>query len=103
MKQKIKKLYKKIPNGIKNRYFISCFIFSLWIFFFDANSLKIQLNQNQEIKKLKTDIKYYKNEIKKDTKTINIISQDTLNPSLEKYLREVLFLSKKNEEIFIIE
>ncbi len=103
MRKKINQLYNIIPNKVKNRHFISCFIFLVWIFFFDANSIKTQINQKQEVNQLKTDINYYKKEIKKDTQTINIISQDTLTPSLEKYLREVLFLSKKNEEIFIIE
>ena len=103
MRKKINQLYNKIPNRVKNRHIISCLIFLVWIVFFDANSIRTQINQKQEINKLNTDINYYKKEIKKDTETINIIAQDTLTPSLEKYLREKLFLSRKNEEIFIIE
>ena len=33
----------------------------------------------------------------------SILDQDTLTKELEKYFREKMFLSKKNEEIFMIE
>ena len=70
--------------------------------FFDTSSLLVNHRKSIEIKKLKKDIDYYKQEIKKDQKVIDILSSDTLTPELEKYLREELFLSKKNEEIFIV-
>ena len=55
------------------------------------------------IPQLKQDIIYYQDEIKKDNLIIDIVSNDTLTPKLEKYLRENLFLSKNDEEVFIIE
>lgn len=103
MKEKILSLYKKLPPWFKNRYFISFLFFFIWIFFFDTNSVLTQINQKQEIKKLKKDIEYYEQEIKNDKSIISILSQDSLTPQLEKYLREKLFLSKENEEVFIIE
>tara|TARA_B100000579_G_scaffold16256_1_gene11511 strand:- start:24561 stop:24872 length:312 start_codon:yes stop_codon:yes gene_type:complete len=103
MKEKILTLYKKLPSWSKNRYFISFLFFFIWIFFFDTNSILTQIDQKQEIKKLKKDKEYYEQEIKKDKDIINILSQDSLTPQLEQYLREKLFLSKENEEVFIIE
>ena len=103
MKQKIINLYKTIPNWLKNRYFISCFIFSIWIIFFDINSIITQINQQKEINKIENDINYYKEEIAKDSEIIKIISSDSLTDEFDRYLREVLFLSRKNEEILIIE
>ena len=103
MKQKIINLYKTIPTWLKNRYFLSCLIFSIWILFFDTNSITTQIQQQKEIKKTENDINYYEQEIAKDTEIINIISSDSLTVEFETYLRKVLFLSKKNEEIFIIE
>ena len=41
--------------------------------------------------------------IDQDQKLLNTIRTDSLTLDLEKYFREVLFLSKKNEEVFIIE
>ena len=103
MRNKIINLYGKLPNWSKNRYFLSGFAFFIWIFFFDTNSIITQLNQKQEIKRIQEDQEYYKKQIQQDQAIINIISQDSLTPRLEKYLREKLLLSKENEEIFIIE
>ena len=103
MKNKIISIYQSTPTWLKNRYFISVFCFIIWIFFFDTNSIITQINQSKEIKKIQQDQFYYRQEIKKDQSIIDIISQDSLTPEFEKYLREKLFLSKENEEIFIIE
>jgi len=96
-------IYNIIPSILKNRYVLSTIFFLIWISFFDTNSLSTQLKQKQEIQQLKQDIIYYQDEIKKDNLIIDIVSNDTLTPKLEKYLRENLFLSKKDEEVFIIE
>ena len=103
MKNKIISIYQSTPIWLKNRYFISVFCFIIWIFFFDTNSIITQINQSKEIKKIQQDQFYFRQEIEKDQSIIDIISQDSLTPEFEKYLRENLFLSKKNEEIFIIE
>ncbi len=103
MKKKIVFIYNKLPRWMKNRYFISSVLFFIWIFFFDTNSMLIQIKQKREIKKIENNIQYYNQEIKSDNMKIEILSNDTLTTELEKYLRENLFLSKKNEEVFIIE
>ena len=92
-----------MPNLIKNRYFLSAVVFCLWISFFDTNSVIVQRNKNKEIKKIKEDVDYYNEEIKQDQKLLDLINSDSLTYDLEKYFREVLFLSKKNEEVFIVE
>ena len=103
MKKKIKELYQKSPNWVKIGYFVSAIIFVIWILFFDTNSILKNIERENKINQLKTDIEYYKTEIKKDKALINVISQDSLTEDLEKYFREQLLLSKKNEEIFIVE
>ena len=81
---------------------LSAIIFAVWIIFFDTNSFIFQMEQKDEINKIYEDIDYYQREIDKDQELLNILTTDTLTPKLEKYFREILFLSKKNEEIFII-
>ncbi|MAQ47837.1 MAG: septum formation initiator [Flavobacteriales bacterium] len=100
---KLKKLYLITPKWLKNKYFLSGFLFFIWIAFFDTHSIKNQIKKERQIKKIEKDIKYYSNEIEKDLELIQILSQDTLSEELEKYFREKMFLSKKNEEIFMIE
>ena len=103
MNNKIKKLINKLPYPVRNRYFISGIVFLIWISFFDTNSFFTQIKKKQEINNMKKDIEYYMKEIQKDETMINLLSQDSLTPELEKLFREELFLSRKNEEIFIIE
>tara|TARA_B100001741_G_C15978514_1_gene336732 strand:- start:139 stop:450 length:312 start_codon:yes stop_codon:yes gene_type:complete len=102
MKDRIKELYQKTPRWLKNKYFLSAIIFFIWIFFFDTYSIMVQINQKKDMNKIIQDIEYYKEEISKDQKIIDIIKTDSLTPDFEKYLREVMFLSRKNEEIIII-
>ena len=78
-------------------------MFFIWIVFFDTHSIRNQIKKERQIQAIEKDIKYYNNEIKHDSELIQILSQDTLTDELEKYFREKMFLSKKNEEIFMIE
>ena len=103
MKKKINTLYQKIPHWLKNKYLISGLLFFIWILFFDANSILTQTEKQKKIEKLTQDIEYYTKEIKTDGEIIKTLSQDSLNSKIEKYFRENLFFSKKNEEVFIIE
>ena len=103
MKKKIKDLHQNLPKWLKNGYLISAIIFLIWIFCFDTNSILVNVEKDKKINQLKTDIEYYQEGIQKDKDIIRVISQDSLTEELEKYFREQLLLSKKNEEIFIIE
>ena len=102
MKDKIKELYQKTPGWLKNKYFLSAIIFFIWIFFFDTYSILVQINQKKDMNKIIQDIEYYNEEISKDQEIIDVIKTDSLTPDFEKYLREIMFLSRKNEEIIII-
>jgi cell division protein FtsB len=71
----------------------------IWIFFFDENT---HLNRefNKEIDELRTTIDFYKKEIQRDKKTIEML-QDSLQ--LERFAREKYLMKKKNEDVYIIE
>ena len=52
----LRKVFDKIPNQIKNKYFITIFLFSIWIIFFDDyNIIKQQKlkQRNLELENLK--------------------------------------------------
>lgn len=87
--------YKIFTNG----FIIISTIFLVFILFFDENT---HLNRefNEEIEALETAIKFYKEEIEKDRKTIELL-QDSLQ--LERFAREKYLMKKKNEDVYIIE
>ena len=90
----------KIPSIIKNSYIIILTLFAIWMLFFDSNSTLVHIELNEKIEKLENEAKYYKAEIKKDESELSKIQTDS---GLEKYAREVLFMKKEDEDIYIIE
>ena len=98
-------IFKKIKNSkffkiISNLYILISFVFFIWIFFIDSNSILVNIKLNKEISELKERKDILENQIQMDKKIISNLQ----NPdSLEKYAREKLYMKKENEEIFIIE
>ncbi len=91
---------KKWFTLIGNIYVLVLTVFLIWMVFFDTNSLLIHLELRKEIKKLEKQQEFLKEEIAKDKKIINRLS----NPEeLEKFAREQYYLKRKNEEIYLIE
>ena len=91
---------KKWFGILTNIYVLVLTVFVIWMLFFDTNSLLIHRELKKEIKNLEKTQDFLRNEIKKDKKIIEKLS-DT--KELEKFAREQYYLKKKNEEIYLIE
>lgn len=97
------------PKGLKDKkwfgiatniYVLVLTVFVVWMVFFDTNSLLIHMELRKEIKKLEKQRAFLKEELAKDQK----VKQKLSDPKeLEKFAREKYYLKKKNEEIYIIE
>ncbi len=91
---------KRLPKKIwLNPYLITGAAFLVWMYFFDANSIKINRSLNKEIHRLEESIRYYDREIAKDRKIIEVYRH---NDSLEKFAREQYGLKKENEDVYVI-
>ena len=91
---------KKIIHYLKNKYVITFFALLVWILFFDRYDFFSQMEQRKELKKLRADRDYYKEEIKKNGEDLKELKT---NPkTLEKYAREKYLMKKDDEEIFVI-
>lgn len=96
-----KNLKKKKWFGLlTNMYVLVLTVFVIWMVFFDTNSLFIHLELKKEIKKLEKTQQFLQEEIAKDKKIIEKLSDEK---ELEKFAREEYYLKKKNEEIYLIE
>lgn len=91
--------YKKFLK-ITNLYWVILVVFSIWMLFFDANSLLTHRELNKEIKKLNKQKEFLIKEIDKDKKSLKILNTDD---GKEKLGREAYYLKRDGEEIFIIE
>ncbi len=83
-----------------NMYVLVLTAFVVWMAFFDTNSLLIHWELRKEIKKLEKQQEFLREEIAKDKKIIEKLSD---KEELEKFAREHYYLKKKNEEIYLIE
>jgi len=91
---------KKIIKIIKNRYFISAVLFSIWIGFIDQNNILVDRMQVKQSLSHKIEIK--KEYLKKiqETKDASKALED--EKYLEKLAREKYYMKKENEDIFIV-
>ncbi|MFC4097954.1 FtsB family cell division protein [Euzebyella saccharophila] len=91
---------KKWFSLLTNVYILVATVFVIWMLFFDTNSLLIHLELKKEINKLEKQQEFLKQEIAKDKKILEKLSDPD---ELEKFAREKYYLKKKNEEIYLIE
>lgn len=106
MKDLIKEINKKktslkfFQKYILNKYFITIFLFLVWMIFFDQTSWLVVKELNKDIEDYEEELLYYKTEYQKnDTFYKKLMNNKT---EREKFARENYFMKKKNEEIFIV-
>ncbi len=104
-KSRLKRIIKvirtgRIPEFVRNRYFISSAVFVGWMMFFDSNNMIAQIQLRYEIWKLNQKIAYYSEELA----TIKLQREQLLQStaSLEKYARETYKMKRDNEDLYLI-
>ena len=106
MKELIKDIQKKSPSWrfvqkyLLNKYFITIFLFLVWMIFFDSTSFLVIKELNQEVNKYENQLQYYKTEYEKNDRFYKKLMND--KEAKEKFARENYFMKKPNEEIFIL-
>lgn len=90
----------KISKIFQNFFFLSTFIFVIWMLFFDANDFFTQRERKARLKRLEEEKKFYKAGIKKIEKE----QKELLNDAelLEKVARERYFMKRKSEDVYVI-
>ncbi len=83
----------------KKKYKYTLILFFIWILIFDNNNLFNQLNKLYIINKLSNQKIYYINKVKILNNNIELLKS---NSALEKYARELFFMKKDNEDIFVV-
>lgn len=85
---------------LKNKYVIVLLAFVIWMLFLDNYSYFDHRFLDKQIDELEDNKDYYKNEIKKDKKSIKELQN--IN-HIEKYAREKYYMKKDSEDVYIIE
>jgi len=97
MKEKTKLIWFYI---VKFKYVIAVLVFAVWITIIDQTNLRFKSKLRDEIEYLKNKKDFYKEEIRKNEKYYKDL---TTNPDAkERLAREEYYMSKDNEDVFII-
>ena len=93
-------MYRRIPKFFRNFYFITSFLFLVWMLFFDSNDFITQYQMNKTLSNLEEEKEHYlekMEEVQQDRK--ELMSNAEL---LEKFAREKYLMKRPNEDVFII-
>ncbi len=93
-----KPLLNKLPVILRNRYYLVLVCFGFWMIFIDRHDLITQIKLQNTMNKLARDKAYYEQKIE-DAKAEKI----EIESNKEKFVREHYFMSKSNEDVYIIE
>ncbi len=99
LKSVLKKLSRRIL-GLSVYQIIVLVVLVAMLFFFSDSSLLKRMKYEREIKDLKTQIEYYRNQTEMDRVKLEELQSSLDN--LEKFARENYFMKRKDEDVFII-
>jgi cell division protein FtsB len=91
---------KFIQTYIVNKYFVTIFLFLMWMVFFDSTSFLVINELNGEVNKYEAQLAHYQSEYKKNDEFYKKLMNNKAEK--EKFARENYFMKKPNEEIFIL-
>ncbi|CAN5291752.1 hypothetical protein BH09BAC5_BH09BAC5_21110 [soil metagenome] len=94
------KIFKGIYSIVKNKYVLTVVVITAWLLFFDRNDVFTQMDRHNEVKKLESEVEYYRTEIASNKKAgVELQSDPKL---LEKFGREHYLMKKDNEDIYLL-
>ncbi|MEW5845539.1 MAG: septum formation initiator family protein [Bacteroidota bacterium] len=86
---------------LRNKFFLTAFIFLIWMLIFDSSNWIEMVATRRRIKSLENEKEYYLRKIEDDKKKIKELRTSPEN--LEKFAREQYLMKKPNEDIFIVD
>ena len=91
---------RKWIKVVGNKYFIASLLFLVWFVFFDENSYMSHQQNKEQLQELIQQKEYYLEKIASDKQKLNDLKSG--KEHLEKFAREEYFMSKPDEEVFIV-
>jgi cell division protein DivIC len=93
-----KLLVQRLPEPLRNRYFLSLICFFAWLIFFDRHDFYTQWKLQRTINQLDKDKAHYEQLVEEAKSDKKDIERDK-----EKYAREHYHMKRSNEDVFVIE
>ena len=93
-------LNNNIVKILKNKWIVTSILFVIWIVFFDENSIVSHQKNKRRLFELKQQEEYYKERIEADKQ--KLVDIEAGEEKLEKFARGQYFMSKPDEDVFVI-
>lgn len=100
MMDKLKSIYLAI-KPLLNKYLVTVIVFLVFIIFIDENNVIRRVEYEMEIKKLKREIRHYRQLSDASEKQLGRLQAS--NAELERVAREDYLMKKPGEEVYIVE
>ena len=85
---------------VGNKFVIATILFLSWIIFFDENSIVAHTESKQQLHDLTKQKEYFNQRIASDKQKLEDLNAG--KAELEKFAREQYYMSKPNEDVFIV-
>jgi len=85
---------------LRNKWIVTSILFLTWIIFFDENSIISHQENKRRLYELKQQEEYYRERIEVDKQKLEDLKAG--EKKLEKFAREQYFMSKPDEDVFVI-
>lgn len=96
----MKKLIRRIPSFLRNKFAVCAALFVTWVVFLDRTNFLTQFTLSSEVDKLETQKAFYKQEIDRARQDqYELLSSPEKQ---EKFAREQYRMKKDDEDLFII-
>ncbi|MCF6333239.1 MAG: septum formation initiator family protein [Draconibacterium sp.] len=95
-----KEVKGKVSKIASYKYLIAIILFLAWIFFFDENSIVSHQQNKNRLEELTQQKVYYKARIESDKQKLEDLKSGV--DELEKFAREQYYMSKPDEDVFIV-
>lgn len=93
-------LLPKTFKLIKNKYFIVCISFLIWMTFFDLKDWGLIADRVQKLKELQKNEQQFTKQIVETKAELVLLKSNA--QTIERYAREKYLMKKDNEDIFIV-
>ena len=90
----------KVSKMLSYKYLIAIILFLAWIVFFDENSIVAHQKNKKRLQELLQQKVYYKERIESDKQKLEDLNSGM--EELEKFAREQYYMSKPDEDVFIV-
>ena len=93
-------LLPKTFKLIKNKYFIVCISFLIWMTFFDLKDWGLIADRVQKLQELQKNEQQFTKQISETRAELVLLKSNA--QTIERYAREKYLMKKDNEDLFIV-